>query len=252
MFPADGDYVFETSLHYEPLGGLYGRTSMSTMGLTEHIDVSINGERVALLDAQRADERDRSEERPRAAHAADPRERRAAARVGRVHPAARRPDRRPARAAREHARRRQHQLRRHDAAAPARHDDRRAVARDRRVGHAEPPQDLHVPPDGGGRGGGVRDRDRQAARHRGVPRRGRRRRPAAGDGPLRAGPQGRRLRSRHPPGAPGDPRQPALPLPPRAAAGDAARRAALPHRRSGPGVAALVLPVGHGARRPSC
>ena len=49
VFPADGDYVFETSLHYEPLGGLYGRTSMSTMGLPEHIDVSINGERVALL-----------------------------------------------------------------------------------------------------------------------------------------------------------------------------------------------------------
>jgi len=49
VFPADGDYVFEASLHYEPLGGLYGRTSMSTMGLPEHIDVSINGQRVALL-----------------------------------------------------------------------------------------------------------------------------------------------------------------------------------------------------------
>jgi len=49
VFPADGDYVFEASLHYEPLGGLYGRTSMSTMGLPEHIDVSVNGQRVALL-----------------------------------------------------------------------------------------------------------------------------------------------------------------------------------------------------------
>jgi cytochrome c553 len=49
VFPADGDYVFETSLHYEPLGGLYGRTTMSTMGVHSQIDVSINGERVALL-----------------------------------------------------------------------------------------------------------------------------------------------------------------------------------------------------------
>ncbi|MGE5246253.1 MAG: DUF1592 domain-containing protein [Betaproteobacteria bacterium] len=49
VFPADGDYVFQVSLHYEPLGGLYGRTTMSTMGLDSHIDVSVNGERVALL-----------------------------------------------------------------------------------------------------------------------------------------------------------------------------------------------------------
>jgi hypothetical protein len=49
IFPADGDYVFKASLHYEPLGGLYGRTSMSTHELTEQIEISINGERVAVL-----------------------------------------------------------------------------------------------------------------------------------------------------------------------------------------------------------
>ena len=58
------------------------------------------------------------------------------------------------------------------------------------------------------------------------------------------------LRGRHPPGAAGDPGQPALPLPPRA---DAGRRltagADLPHRRRRPGLAPVVLPLGHGAGR---
>ncbi|HEX3703815.1 MAG TPA: DUF1592 domain-containing protein [Vicinamibacterales bacterium] len=48
-FPADGQYTFKMTLHNEPLGGLYGRTSMSTLGIKEQIEVSINGERVALL-----------------------------------------------------------------------------------------------------------------------------------------------------------------------------------------------------------
>jgi cytochrome c553 len=48
-FPADGDYVFKVSLHNEPLGGIYGRTSMSTLNLNEQIEVSINGERAALI-----------------------------------------------------------------------------------------------------------------------------------------------------------------------------------------------------------
>ena len=37
-------------MHYEPLGGLFGRYSMLTMNITEQVDVSINGERAALLD----------------------------------------------------------------------------------------------------------------------------------------------------------------------------------------------------------
>ena len=78
---------------------------------------------------QRADERDRSEEQPRDQDAADSHRRRPAADLGGLHPAVRRAARRPARAAREHARRRQHQLRRHGAAAHARHDDPRALRR---------------------------------------------------------------------------------------------------------------------------
>jgi cytochrome c553 len=48
-FPADGEYQFKVTLHNEPLGGLYGRTSMSTLNINEQIEVSVNGERAALL-----------------------------------------------------------------------------------------------------------------------------------------------------------------------------------------------------------
>src|SRR6266508_23363 len=50
VFPADGDYIVKISMHNEPLGGIYGRYSMRTMGISEQIEVSVNGERVALLD----------------------------------------------------------------------------------------------------------------------------------------------------------------------------------------------------------
>ncbi|MGE0360295.1 MAG: DUF1592 domain-containing protein [Vicinamibacterales bacterium] len=49
IFPADGEYVIGVNLHNEPLGGLYGRTTMSVMELQEEIDVSIDGERVAVI-----------------------------------------------------------------------------------------------------------------------------------------------------------------------------------------------------------
>src|SRR5262245_26963705 len=50
VFPADGDYVIKVSMHNEPLGGIYGRYSMVTMNIKEQVDVSVNGERVALLE----------------------------------------------------------------------------------------------------------------------------------------------------------------------------------------------------------
>jgi len=53
IFPADGEYVFKMSLHNEPLGGLYGQATMSVLAKNEQVDVSINGERVALLDVNR-------------------------------------------------------------------------------------------------------------------------------------------------------------------------------------------------------
>jgi mono/diheme cytochrome c family protein len=50
IFPADGDYVVKMSMHNEPLGGIYGRTSMATMDIKEQVEVSVNGERAALID----------------------------------------------------------------------------------------------------------------------------------------------------------------------------------------------------------
>jgi hypothetical protein len=49
-FPADGEYVVKMSMHNEPLGGIYGRTTMATMDIKEQVEVSVNGERAALLD----------------------------------------------------------------------------------------------------------------------------------------------------------------------------------------------------------
>src|SRR5499427_6237054 len=49
-FPADGDYVVKVSMHNEPLGGIYGRTTMATLDVKEQIEISVNGERAALLD----------------------------------------------------------------------------------------------------------------------------------------------------------------------------------------------------------
>ena len=44
-FPADGEYVFRMDMYAEPLGLLFGNTARG-----EQIEVSINGERVALFD----------------------------------------------------------------------------------------------------------------------------------------------------------------------------------------------------------
>ncbi|MBP7778149.1 MAG: DUF1592 domain-containing protein [Acidobacteria bacterium] len=49
IFPADGDYVIGVNLHNEPLGGLYGRSTMSVMNIKEEIDVAIDGQRVAVI-----------------------------------------------------------------------------------------------------------------------------------------------------------------------------------------------------------
>ena len=49
-FPADGEYVIKASMIYAALGGLFGRTPLLAYGFEEKLDVSINGERVALLD----------------------------------------------------------------------------------------------------------------------------------------------------------------------------------------------------------
>jgi hypothetical protein len=49
IFPADGEYVFTVTLHAIPTGQLYG----STAPFDEKIEMSVNGERVAVLDVDR-------------------------------------------------------------------------------------------------------------------------------------------------------------------------------------------------------
>ena len=127
------------------------------------------GQRRARRDlrSQHAHERDRSEEQPRAGDAAGAHQGRPAARHRGVRAEARRPGRRPADAAREHARRRQHHLGRDDAAAPARLHRAGPARRHRRVGHAEPPEDLLVPADREGRRGSrARPRSSRSCRRR--------------------------------------------------------------------------------------
>jgi hypothetical protein len=48
-FPADGEYVFEVTLHAIPTGQLFG----SDAPFDERIEVSVNGERVALIEVDR-------------------------------------------------------------------------------------------------------------------------------------------------------------------------------------------------------
>lgn len=54
-FPADGEYVFRFSFHHETTGTAVGngRSSLATPGDPEQVEISIDGERVALLDIDR-------------------------------------------------------------------------------------------------------------------------------------------------------------------------------------------------------
>ncbi len=50
-FPADGDYIFRVSFHHETTGALYGsgRAALHTLEAPEQIEISVDGERTALL-----------------------------------------------------------------------------------------------------------------------------------------------------------------------------------------------------------
>ena len=120
------------------------------------------------------------------AHRSDQDHRRAAPRLGRVHPPPRRAGAGSDLAARLVAREHQHRrrLRLHDAAAPARPRDHRPVRGHRRVGDAEPPEDLHLPRRNGAATGAVRARDRLAPGVAGLPPPGHRTRSAGADAAL--------------------------------------------------------------------
>ena len=54
-FPADGEYVFRVSFHHETTGALHGsgRATLHTADAPEQIEISVDGERAALLDIDR-------------------------------------------------------------------------------------------------------------------------------------------------------------------------------------------------------
>jgi len=54
-FPADGHYAFRVSLQHESTGNLFGngRGALHTADAPERIEISVNGERVALLEVER-------------------------------------------------------------------------------------------------------------------------------------------------------------------------------------------------------
>ena len=54
-FPADGEYVFRVSFHHETTGALFGngQAALHTAESPEQIEISVDGERAALLDIDR-------------------------------------------------------------------------------------------------------------------------------------------------------------------------------------------------------
>ena len=54
-FPADGEYLFRVSFHHETTGALYGsgRAALHTAETPEQLEISVDGERVALLEVDR-------------------------------------------------------------------------------------------------------------------------------------------------------------------------------------------------------
>ena len=51
-FPADGDYVFKAMLAHTISGELFGNTGIAVAGTNELLEVSVNGDRVAVLEVK--------------------------------------------------------------------------------------------------------------------------------------------------------------------------------------------------------
>ena len=258
VFPADGDYVIKVSMHNEPLGGIYGRYSMLTMDIKEQVDVSINGERVALLDVSPSmSETDFGqngganglEMKTPAIHIKAGPQRVSVAFVQRLDGPV------------------------DDLIAPLENTladvnisygvtalphmrDMSVIGPSVVTGVSETPsrkrificRPLNQAQEETCAAQIVKNLTAQAYRGQA----GRRRHPGRAR-VLRARTEVRRLRERRPPRAAVDPRQPALPVPARAGARQPAeeRVGRLSHQRSGTGVAAVVLPVGRRVRMPS-
>ena len=239
-FPADGDYTFRMMLHSIPTGQLYGSTVRG-----EQIEVSVNGQRAAVIEINprmsESDPNGMNLQTPPIAVKAGPQRVSAAFILRSEAPV----DDLLAPVEQTLA---DTQIGSSIAVTTLPHLREFAVvgpsARDGRVGHAEPPPGVHVPAALAGRGAGVRVARHLDARHEGVSPPGHPRGPRRPDEVLPERARDRRLRDRHPHGAPGDPREPALHLPPRGSAGDGARRAGLQDQRPRSRVAAVVLHLG--------
>ena len=128
-------------------------------------------------------------------------------------------------------------------AAPREREHHRAVQRRGHQRHADAQEDLRVPADGRGQRGRLRARDRRDARDARVSPPDRPRAAVDVDGLLRAGARRQGLRRRDRDGAATHPREPGVRVPLRARRAERqARRSASAHRRRAR-VAAVVLPV---------
>ena len=229
-FPADGQYRFRVSFYHETTGALYGngRAALHTAAAPEQVEIAVDGERVALLDLDRwmnsADPDGVNLRTEPIAITAGPH-----TRVGGVPHPLRRAGAGPDHAARvvdcQHQHRRR--LRLHDAAAPARHGDHRAVRGDRRVGDAEPAQDLRLPPQSPAQQTQCAHTIVTALASQAFRRTATERDVNALDGALPPGRGRGRVRRRRADGARRHPGQPALRVPLRGAPGERPRRAGL-------------------------
>ncbi len=166
-FAADGDYVFRMDMFAEPLGLLYGSTATG-----EQVEVSIDGERVALfdIDPRMSEQKSGLSLKTAPIHVKAGSARVTAAFIQRFEG----PDQRSHRADRSHARRYRDRygVRHHDAAALAIAEHRGPPARHGCVRHAESSSGLRVPADVRRDFVELRGRDRQDARDASLPRPG--------------------------------------------------------------------------------
>jgi hypothetical protein len=161
-FPADGQYIFKLMLHGSPTGQLYGAAVKG-----EQLEISIEGDRVALLDIDpMMDESD-----PNGMTLASPNRGQggSAPGLGGVPPEVRGPGGRPDGPI-DHSRDDHRDRLRVKTLPHLRSSDQRAAQHHRYLGYGEPPEDLHLPAHVGGGRAALRAADRVPPRDQGLPK----------------------------------------------------------------------------------
>ncbi|MBI2614602.1 MAG: DUF1587 domain-containing protein [Gemmatimonadetes bacterium] len=121
------------------------------------------------------------------------------------------------------------------------------ICHHRRVGDAQPPEDLHLSSDVPRRSSALRREHHRPLGHPGIPAAPPGEGPGRVDAVLRPGRGGRRLRGWGADGAPGHPGQPPFRVPHGSGSPSGGPRRRLPNQRHRPGGAAVLLPVGRRA-----